>query len=166
MDHINSTRPRYLKNDRDPKVYGYICPGCSKRYGKPLKTGYIELQRCEGCPTMLEEFNRSKGLADPPRMEIDEKTLKPVKKKKVYKQKYPVTERLGAKAVKPKPHPLYKVSKKTPMERKEADYVKFCARKKEQLEKQQRKLEGKNMRLVDKDNPEELKAIQEALNAM
>ena len=44
-------KPRLMKNRNDPKVYGFICPRCIKRYGQPVD-GYIYISRCDDCPPL------------------------------------------------------------------------------------------------------------------
>lgn len=29
----------------------FVCPACSRRYGEPEAHGYIDIKRCEKCPT-------------------------------------------------------------------------------------------------------------------
>jgi predicted SprT family Zn-dependent metalloprotease len=53
----------------DPKVYGYMCPYCSKRYGEPQPLGFIDVVRCKKCPTFIRqlqiESNKREGYRKP-----------------------------------------------------------------------------------------------------
>jgi hypothetical protein len=40
--------PFYVFRENDPIAYGFICPHCCKRYGKPKP--YIDVERCQDCP--------------------------------------------------------------------------------------------------------------------
>jgi hypothetical protein len=43
-------KPRIMKErENDPKVYGFICPGCEIRYGEPQAGGYVDVTRCGDC---------------------------------------------------------------------------------------------------------------------
>lgn len=53
---VDNRRPRFIKNDTDPKTYGKICPHCNKRYGNANSLGYIEIIRCGTCPK-FKDYN-------------------------------------------------------------------------------------------------------------
>lgn len=42
----------YTFRPEDPKEYGFICPVCFVRYGKPGR--YIEVERCVKCPPYID----------------------------------------------------------------------------------------------------------------
>ena len=55
-----------MPNRNDPKVYGFICPGCEMRYGDPQDKGYVDVLRCGNCYnkiTMYEEKKRERQCA-------------------------------------------------------------------------------------------------------
>jgi hypothetical protein len=62
---------RMIYRPQDPKVYGSICPNCGKRWGMKKARGFIDIQRCDSCPTLeRSEANwyknkRLKALGEP-----------------------------------------------------------------------------------------------------
>lgn len=53
--------PRFMKErENDPKVYGFICPGCECRYGDAQDRGWIDILRCEKCYIKLETYDLEK----------------------------------------------------------------------------------------------------------